>query len=282
MARMTSSPTIAFIGGGNMTWALAQGMANRICPPGHIHIVEINVDAHARWQAQGMHVYGASGAHLQQADIVILSVKPQHMRGVVREIRPYLAANALVVSIAAGIRSDTLAGWLGDVGAPWLRLVRCMPNTPALVGAGACGLSALADVTVQDRDRVTQIFESVGTVTWVADDAAIDAVTALSGSGPAYVFLFIEALIAGGQAQGLDTDQARQLALATLAGATRLAAESSETPAQLRRDVTSQGGTTAAALAVFEAADLRGLVADAMAAAAERSRSLASEAASQV
>ncbi|MBJ7263093.1 MAG: pyrroline-5-carboxylate reductase [Burkholderiaceae bacterium] len=278
---MTSSPTIAFVGGGNMAWALALGMADRICSPNQIHIVEINRDTRARWQAQGMHVYDAPGPHLALADIVVLSVKPQNMREVVNSIRPYLTEDTLVVSIAAGIRSDTLAAWLGTPQTPWLKLVRCMPNTPALVGAGASGLAALAGVTAQDRDRVTKIFESVGAVIWVADDAAIDAVTALSGSGPAYVFLFIESLIAGGIAQGLDAAQARALALATLRGATQLAAESNEPPEKLRHNVTSPGGTTAAALAVFEAANLRGLVGDAMAAAAERSRSLAAEAAKE-
>ena len=279
MPPMTFSLNIAFIGGGNMAWALAQGMAGRVCPADHIQIVEIKQDAHARWRAQGMHVSASADSAVAGADIVILAVKPQNMREVAQGVRPHLADDALVVSIAAGIRSDTLAAWLGATDAPWRKLVRCMPNTPALVGAGACGLTASADVTQADRDIVTRIFESVGVVTWVTDDAAIDAVTALSGSGPAYVFLFIEALIAGAQAQGLDAEQSRALALATLAGATRLATGSDETPAQLRQNVTSKGGTTAAALAVFDARDLRGVVADAMAAAAERSRTLAAEAA---
>ncbi len=262
-----------------MAWALAQGMVGRLWPADLIYIVETNPQTRARWLEQGISVSETAGPTLRQADIVIFAVKPQNMRLAVRDARPYLAPDALVVSIAAGIRSDTLAAWLGATQAPWRRLVRCMPNTAALVNAGTCGLVALADLTESDRSRVTQIFECVGTVTWVADDAALDAVTALSGSGPAYVFLFIEALISGGCNQGLDAQQAHALALATVAGAVRLVAESDQTLAQLRQNVTSPGGTTAAALAVFESGDLRGLVARAMAAAAERACSLGAEAA---
>ncbi|MYZ44518.1 pyrroline-5-carboxylate reductase [Schauerella aestuarii] len=266
---------IAFIGGGNMAAALAAGMADRILPAGNIHVVEINTAAHAAWQARGVSVASAPDHMLAQADIWIFAVKPQVMRDVVAACKPWLRDKTLAVSIAAGVRSDTLAEWLGEAGAPWSRLVRCMPNTPALVGAGATGLAALPGVSAADRDQVEAIMGAVGTTVWVDDDAGLDAVTAVSGSGPAYVFLFIEALIAGGVKVGLTAGQARELALATLAGATRLAAESDETPATLRERVTSKGGTTAAALAAFEKADFTGIVATAVAAAAERSRELA-------
>jgi pyrroline-5-carboxylate reductase len=162
-------------------------------------------------------------------------------------------------------------------GQPWSKLVRCMPNTPALVGAGVTGMLALAGATPADRALAETMLRAVGQVVWVDDDAAIDAVTALSGSGPAYVFLFIESLIAGGIEVGLTPAQARELALGTLAGATKLAAQSAESPAVLRERVTSKGGTTAAALKVFEDAGFRALVANAMAAAARRSRELAQE-----
>ncbi|SUV84695.1 pyrroline-5-carboxylate reductase [Bordetella pertussis] len=187
----------------------------------------------------------------------VYAVKPQHMREAVAGTRPWLRPDTLIVSVAAGIRADTLAGWLGEPGQPWQRLVRCMPNTPALVGAGMTGLAALPGVTPQDRELAGQLLTSVGEVVWVDGDAGLDAVTALSGSGPAYVFLFIEALIAGGRAVGLTDEQARQLALGTLAGATRLAAQSDEPPAVLRERVTSKGGTTAAALDVYAQGDFR-------------------------
>lgn len=266
---------IAFIGGGNMAAALAAGMADRILPAGNIHVVEINAAAHAAWQARGASVSATPDEVLARADIWIFAVKPQVMRDVVAACKPWLRDKTLAVSIAAGVRSDTLAEWLGETGAPWSRLVRCMPNTPALVGAGATGLAALPGVLAADREQVEAIMGAVGTTVWVDDDAGLDAVTAVSGSGPAYVFLFIEALIAGGVKVGLTADQARELALATVAGATKLAAESDETPATLRERVTSKGGTTAAALAAFNKADFTGIVATAVAAAAERSRELA-------
>lgn len=261
-----------------MAWALAQGMISHFFPIVKIHIVETIQKTHRRWLEQDISISEIASQKLCQADIVIFAVKPQDMRQAVRDVRPYLAHDAVVVSIAAGIRSDTLAAWLGTVQIPWRKLVRCMPNTPALVGAGACGLAALVELTERDQSRVTKIFESVGTVVWVDDDVALDAITALSGSGPAYVFLFIEALIAGGCSQGLDAKQARTLALATVAGAVHLATESNQTLETLRKNVTSPGGTTAAALAIFESNDLCGLVTRAMAAAAERSRNLAAEA----
>ncbi len=274
---MQTTPRIAFIGGGNMAAALAAGLAGKICPADHIHVVEINAAAHQGWRDRGMTVAAAPDAALAQATVWIYAVKPQNMREVVAATRGYLRPDTLVISVAAGIRADTLAAWLGDGQQAWARLVRCMPNTPALVGAGASGLAALPGVSTDDRALAQAMLESVGQVTWVDDDAALDAVTALSGSGPAYVFLFIESLIAGGQALGLTAAQARELALATLAGATRLAAESDDPPALLRERVTSKGGTTAAALAVFEQDGLRDSVARAMQAAARRGHELGEE-----
>ncbi len=276
---MNKTLTIAFIGGGNMAWALAGGLAGRVCPATNIHVIDINTDTHERWRAQDMTVAPAPDEALTRADIWIYAVKPQNLREVAGATRSYLREDTLVVSIAAGIRGDTLAQWLGSTDQPRTNLVRCMPNTPALVGAGASGLAALAGVSQQDRARVEEIFKAVGAVVWVADDAALDAVTALSGSGPAYVFLFIESLIKGGMALGLSDDQSRQLALATLAGATRLASESDDAPGVLRQKVTSKGGTTAAALDTFAQAGFEHTVALAMKAACERSAELGREAA---
>ena len=218
----------------------------------------------------------AADEALARCRVWVFAVKPQNMKDVVASTRQWLRPDTLVVSVAAGIRADTLAGWLGTPEQPFRRLVRCMPNTPALVGAGMTGLAALDGVGQEDRELAASLLASVGDVVWVADDAALDGVTALSGSGPAYVFLFLEALIAGGQKVGLTAEQARQLALGTLAGATKLAAESSEPPSVLRERVTSKGGTTAAALASFGAAGFAGIVEDALA-AARRSRELAEE-----
>ncbi|AOB31568.1 pyrroline-5-carboxylate reductase [Bordetella sp. H567] len=267
---------IAFIGGGNMASALGAGMAGKICPPENFHVIDINAASHAAWTARGATAATAPDDRLALCNVWFYAVKPQFMREAVAASRGWLREGTLVVSVAAGIRGDVLAGWLGD-GAPWPKLVRCMPNTPALVGEGVTGMLALPGVSAAERQLAEAMLASVGKVVWVRDDAAIDAVTALSGSGPAYVFRFIEALIEGGLKVGLDAQQARELALATLSGATRLARESDDPPAVLRERVTSKGGTTAAALKVFEDADFMGLVARAMQAAAQRSRELADE-----
>ncbi len=274
---MKNELSIAFIGGGNMAAALASGLAGKVCPAGNIHVIDINQDGHAAWQARGMTTATAPGEALARCRVWVFAVKPQNMKDVVASTRQWLQDDTLVVSVAAGIRADTLAGWLGSPDAPFKRLVRCMPNTPALVGAGITGLAALDGVSEADRELAATLLASVGQVVWVADDAALDGVTALSGSGPAYVFLFLEALVAGGLKVGLTEAQAKQLALGTLAGATKLAAESTEPLAVLRERVTSKGGTTAAALAAFGDAGFGGIVEDAMAAAARRSRELAEE-----
>jgi len=274
---MKNELSIAFIGGGNMAAALASGLAGKVCPAGNIHVIDINQDGHAAWQARGMTTATAPDEALARCRVWVFAVKPQNMKDVVASTRQWLQDDTLVVSVAAGIRADTLAGWLGSPDAPFKRLVRCMPNTPALVGAGITGLAALDGVSEADRELAATLLASVGQVVWVADDAALDGVTALSGSGPAYVFLFLEALVAGGLKVGLTEAQAKQLALGTLAGATKLASESTEPLAVLRERVTSKGGTTAAALAAFGDAGLTGIVEDAMAAAARRSRELAEE-----
>jgi pyrroline-5-carboxylate reductase len=193
---------------------------------------------------------------------------------VVRALAPVAQRQRpLVISIAAGIRAADIARWIG----PAATVVRAMPNRPALLAAGVSALYAAVDVPPPARAAAARLLEAVGSVLWVASEADLDAVTAVSGSGPAYFFLLIEALEAAAIAEGLPPDAARHLAVATAAGAARLAASSSDDPATLRAQVTSKGGTTAAALAVFEAADLRGIVARAVAAAARRSRELAEE-----
>ncbi|MBV7486174.1 pyrroline-5-carboxylate reductase [Bordetella sp. BOR01] len=274
---MDQQTSIAFIGGGNMASALASGLAGKTCPASNLHVVDPNPAVQDAWRSRGATAAAAPDAALQACGVWIYAVKPQQLREAATATRAWLQPGTLIISVAAGIRADTLAGWLGEPDAPWQNLVRCMPNTPALVGAGITGLAALPGVDSAGRELAERMLASVGQVVWVDDDAALDAVTALSGSGPAYVFLFLEALIAGGIAVGLSPAQARRLALGTLAGATQLAAQSDDPPAVLRERVTSKGGTTAAALQVFQQADLAATVRQAIEAAAQRSRELASE-----
>ncbi|MBC2769438.1 pyrroline-5-carboxylate reductase [Pusillimonas minor] len=269
--------SLAFIGGGNMASALGAGLIGKRCGANDVHVIDIDEATRERWAAQGVGTAAAPGPELSGQKVWIFAVKPQVMKETVAACRPYLKPDTLVISIAAGIDSATLARWLGTPDAPWTRLVRCMPNTPSLVKAGISGLLALDGVLDTDRTVAQQLLKAVGEVVWVDNDDQLDAVTALSGSGPAYVFLFLEALIAGGEKLGLSAEQSRALALATLNGATQLAGLSPESPATLRERVTSKGGTTAAALSVFEQQGFTPMVHDAMQAAYNRASELARE-----
>ena len=248
---MLEQHKIGFIGGGNMAQALAKGLLSTGLPKSSIHIVEVNLESLAQWRAQGISANASPDEALAQCDIWVLAVKPQVMSEVMAQVKPFLKNHTLLLSIAAGITMASISQWLGEGGRHWPFVVRCMPNTPSLIGAGAMGLTALGTVTESQKQAAHAIMESVGLVVWVDSDDEIDAVTALSGSGPAYVFRFIEALIDGGIALGLSPEQARSLALATLSGATQLAQGSDEPLATLRERVTSKGGTTAAALDVL-------------------------------
>jgi pyrroline-5-carboxylate reductase len=204
----------------------------------------------------------------------VLAVKPQDMAEVVKGLAGAFAARRRVaVSVAAGIRLANLADWLG--GAP--AVVRAMPNRPALIGAGVTAAIAAPGVGTQEREAAAAVLSAVGPLVWLEEESQIDAVTAVSGSGPAYFFLLIEAMEEAGVSLGLPRETARLLAVQTAFGAGRMAAESGELPARLREQVTSKGGTTAAALAVFESADFHGIVQRAVAAAARRSAELARE-----
>lgn len=272
-----STPTIAFIGGGNMAAALAAGLTGKQCPASAIHVVDINPDTLTSWEAQGSTVSTTPDSQLSGRRVWILSVKPQFLQEAISRCRPFLTPDTLIISVAAGISASSLSQWLGTPDQPWTRLVRCMPNTPALVGEGATGMMALDGITKADRTLADNLLTSVGQVVWVDDDAALDAVTALSGSGPAYVFLFLEALIEGAMELGLSAEQSRQLALATVAGATRLAEQAPEGLATLRERVTSRGGTTAAALDSFNEQGFSSVVKNAMRAACQRAGELSKE-----
>lgn len=276
---MMQELSLAFIGGGNMANALASGLIGKRCAADKVHVIDPHEATLQAWRERGCSTSMQADASLSLQRVWVLAVKPQNMQEVVKQCRPFLQADTLVISIAAGIASSTLAQWLGSPDQPWERLVRCMPNTPSLIGAGATGLLGGAGVDAQDKAVTELLFKSVGQFVWFDNDDQLDAVTALSGSGPAYVFLFLEALIQGGMQLGLSADQSRKLALATLSGATELAALSPDSPATLRERVTSKGGTTAAALQVFEQQGWAGTVCTAMQAAYVRAGQLAAESA---
>jgi len=268
---------LAFIGAGNMASALAAGLIGKRCGGPDVLALDINPQALESWARQGVRTATQPRPALSGQRIWVFAVKPQVMKETVLACKPYLQPDTLVISVAAGIPATAIAQWLGEPDAPFTRVIRCMPNTPAFIGCGITGLMAMEQVDEADKAIAKQLLGSVGEVVWVQDDAAIDAVTALSGSGPAYVFLFLEALIQGGVEQGLTPEQARQLALATLNGATQLATLSPEPPAVLRERVTSKGGTTAAALNVLGQGDFPALVQRAVRAARERAAELARE-----
>lgn len=274
---MNHELTIAFVGGGNMASALGAGLIGKRCGAHDVHVVDINEAALRSWAEQGCSTATKPDDILSTRRIWVLAVKPQFMKETVAGLRPYLRPDTLVVSIAAGVSAATLGQWLGSPDQPWTRLVRSMPNTPALIAAGATGLMAGSGVNEAERAQVQQLFKAVGEVVWVADDHAIDVVTSLSGSGPAYVFLFLEAMIAAAVEQGMDAAQARRLTLATVMGATQLAELSHEELSILRERVTSKGGTTAAALEVLNQNGFSGIVRDAMRAAADRAAELSRE-----
>jgi pyrroline-5-carboxylate reductase len=213
-----------------------------------------------------------NAAAVRHAEAVVLAVKPQHMQGVAMGLAGQLTNRPLVMSVAAGISHAALALWLGDASIP---VVRAMPNRPALIGLGATALHAAADVGLDQRALAERIMAAVGTTVWVEHETHMDTVTALSGSGPAYFFLFMEALVAAAQARGLPRAIAHALTVETAFGAAEMARMSEESLARLREQVTSKGGTTAAALAVLEAAGLHAIVADAVAAADRRAGELA-------
>ncbi|MET0321542.1 MAG: pyrroline-5-carboxylate reductase [Duganella sp.] len=267
---------ITFIGGGNMASALIAGLAGKLTAGANIHVVDPNADALERLRTQhGVTTAPKPDAAVAGADVIVLAVKPQSMREVATQLLPLIdaASPPLLVSIAAGIRSADLARWLGGHGA----IVRCMPNTPALIGRGITGMAATDGVTAQQRQAADDILRAVGPTVWLDDESKIDAVTAISGSGPAYVFYFIEAMQQAATELGLSAAQGTQLALATFAGAAQLATQSHEPVSLLRERVTSKGGTTYAALTSMEASGVKAAIVKAARAAAERGKELGDE-----
>ncbi len=243
----TTHQQIAFIGGGNMASAIIGGLLKRGMSAAQIQVVEPFAEQRARLTGQfGVAVSEAPEASLARASMVVWAVKPQTFREAAGQAQAYVRG-ALQLSVAAGIRSDSIARWLGTE-----RVVRAMPNTPALVGLGLTGLFARPAATAADRQAVEQVIRTTGEYLWLQEEAQLDAVTALSGSGPAYVFYFLEAMIKAGMDMGLSREQAHKLAVGTFVGASALAQASDEAPEVLRARVTSRGGTTYAALTSME------------------------------
>lgn len=264
--------TIAFIGGGNMASAIIGGLLKSGRSPSDILVLEPNADQRATLQ-QGLGVITleAPGSVMQRADIVVWAVKPQSFRAAAEANLPHVA-QALQFSVMAGIRTDAIAKALGTE-----RVVRSMPNTPALIGQGIAGLFARPAVDDDGRRDSERLLASTGRTVWVDREADLDAVTALSGSGPAYVFYFVEAMVQAAEDMGLTAEQGKQLALATFAGATALAEASPESPAVLRERVTSKGGTTHAALTSLERSGVKSAFVAAVKAAQRRADELGNE-----
>ena len=267
-----------FIGGGNMASALVGGMLARGASPAAIRVVEPQAAQREKFAARfaGVALHAAStAAALEGASLVVFAVKPQQMQEASDAVAPALrrSPDTGVLSIAAGIRIGDLARWLGG----HARIVRAMPNTPALIGRGISGAYAASDVDADLRTRCTALLGAAGPVIWVADEAMLDAVTGVSGSGPAYVFYFLEALEAAARELGFTATDARTLAYATFDGAIALARESTEDPATLRAQVTSKRGTTERAIALMESEAVKTKIIAAVKAAAARARELGDE-----
>lgn len=263
---------ITFIGGGNMANAIIGGLVRDGFDAAAVTVVEPLAAAREQLARSGVRAIAGADALEAPGDVVVLAVKPQQMREAIRPLAGRLGA-ATVLSIAAGLRAADLSRWLGG----HARVVRCMPNTPALIGAGITAACAPAAVDATGRAAVERILRAIGSVVWVDDESLLDAVTAVSGSGPAYVFYFMEAMRDAGRALGLPADTAARLTLETVLGAARLAAGSSEDVAVLRERVTSKGGTTEAALKSMAADGVKEAIARAVKAANDRGRVLGAE-----
>jgi pyrroline-5-carboxylate reductase len=271
---------ITFIGGGNMGRALIGGLLGSGLSAKQMTVVEPFTATAEKLKTDFslavLHSIDQLQFDSKLEHVVVMAMKPQDFKQVALALAPHLktvsAERLLIISIAAGIRLCSMTSWLGHS-----HCVRAMPNTPALIGMGITGLSADASVNAQACSKATALCNAVGQSVWLSDENLIDAVTALSGSGPAYVFAFLEALQSGGEKLGLDPANARALAYATLQGAAQLAINSDESAGSLREKVTSKGGTTAAALAVLKEEDWQGILEAALAAAAKRGKAMGDE-----
>lgn len=273
MTSSISKQVIGFIGAGNMARSMASGLIANDWPKNNILLSDPDgAQRQGAQQALGVEIVEKNASVVDRANILILAVKPQMLADVVAEITgPLAEKNPLIISIAAGIQTSDLARWIGRQ-AP---VVRVMPNTPALIGSGACGLFANEHTTREQREQAETIMRAIGVTVWVKDEALLDIITALSGSGPAYFLLVMEVMESAAIKAGLDQKSARLLTLETALGAAKMALESSEDPAKLRHHVTSPGGTTEAAIKILEQGKIDQLFTSAINAATARSKELA-------
>lgn len=263
---------ICFVGGGNMASALIGGLLKRGFSSAHIRVVEINADSCKRLHQEfGVRTSVELVPGSERSDVVVLAVKPQQMHGVATQLKAFLGKQ-LIISIAAGIRAEDLARWTGSQ-----NIVRAMPNTPALIRSGITGLYALPSVSEAQKHDAQTVMSAVGKTLWLKNEEMMDAVTAVSGSGPAYVFYFIEAMQQAARELGFDEKDARSLVLDTFSGATRLAESSKEDASELRARVTSRNGTTERALLSMEGNAVKQHIIAALHAAAARSQELGEE-----
>ena len=263
---------LCFIGGGNLATALIGGLLKKDFIAAQMCVVEINADNRTRLQGEfGVKATATLEEGVAGSNVIVLAVKPQQLYAVAIQLAPLLSGQ-LLISIAAGIRAADLARWLGT-----RHLVRAMPNTPALILSGMTGLYALAEVSQTQRDTAQTILAAVGNTLWLQDEVMVDAVTAVSGSGPAYVFYFIEALQQAARELGFDAEESRRLALDTFLGATKLAEASRDEVSVLRARVTSRNGTTERALLGMEADDVKRHIINAVHSAAIRSKEMGDE-----
>jgi pyrroline-5-carboxylate reductase len=273
MLNKTTTPVkISFIGGGNMAGALVGGLCDKtdaaLCRPSDIHVVDVNAESLQRLKNQfGVNTSQQIDEQLRSADVIVLAVKPQQMREVAEQLAPHINKQ-LIISIAAGIRFNDLSGWLNH----YLVIVRTMPNMPALINQGITGMYAAPNVNAEQRSIADAIMRAVGATVWLDDEAMLDPLTAISGSGPAYVFYFIEAMQKAAEEMGFSSEQGRQLAMATFMGAAQLANDSTESVTTLRERVTSKGGTTHAAITSMEHSGVAEAIVDALKAASKRSQ----------
>lgn len=263
---------IAFIGGGNMASAIIGGLVRQGFAASQIDVVEPWAEARTRLQADfGIAAQAEAGAFLASADLIVWAVKPQTFKDAAAAVAAH-NTGSLHLSVAAGIPSSSIAAWLGSE-----RIIRTMPNTPALIGKGITALYARPAVTQADKDWANEVIATTGATVWLTAEAQLDAVTAISGSGPAYMFYFMEAMTDAGAQMGLEREQAYQLAVATFIGAGELARASTEPPESLRAKVTSKGGTTYAAITSMDESGVKALFAKALFAAQKRAGELGQE-----
>lgn len=268
-----SNTRIAFIGAGNMAASLIGGLRAQGLEAAQIRASDPGAEQRAKIHAEhGIEMFENNAQAVEGADVVVLAVKPQAMKAVCEALKPSLKPEQLVVSIAAGITCASMNNWLGAQ-----PIVRCMPNTPALLRQGVSGLYATAEVSAEQRQQAEQLLSAVGIALWLDSEQQLDAVTAVSGSGPAYFFLLIEAMTAAGEKLGLPRETASKLTLQTALGAAHMAVSSDVDAAELRRRVTSPNGTTEAAIKSFQANGFEALVEKALGAAAHRSAEMAEQ-----